>query len=298
MSPRDFRHGTEAGNEQHVRDGETPCEPCAHAKRIAARRRNKRKTMGNIYTRPLGEAHARLESMAARGASTDDIGEHLGMAPSQVWTYLKNGPEYVVYERNYQLIMAARPGRFLTTVGITRRIQALIWMGYSAPVIAAEAGLHHESIRDSRDEPADWLTVRVRTAVADAYDRLAMRQPVAVNDRYQAGISRSRNMARRKGWVSPLAWDDRTIDDPRATPEGIYVEPVGSPQFNAERTAKRLADLEHAAEHGHTLMRVLSDLEIGEEGLWKWCKRNGRDDLWRLFKGRQNERDGRGSDAA
>ncbi len=213
------------------------------------------------------------------------------MAPSQVWTYLKNGPEYVVYERNYQLIMAARPGRFLTTVGITRRIQALIWMGYSAPVIAAEAGLHHESIRDSRDEPADWLTVRVRAAVADAYDRLSMRQPTAANDRYQAGISRSRNMARRKGWSSPLTWDDQTIDDPRATPEGIYAKPADPTEWQAEHTARRAADLEHAVEHGRTLEQAADDLKITVKAIEKWCKRRERMDLIATLRKRSNERE-------
>jgi hypothetical protein len=36
--------------------------------------------------------------------------------------------------------------------------------------------------------------------------------------------SRALSMARARGYLSPLAWDDDEIDDPKARPKGQYRE--------------------------------------------------------------------------
>lgn len=56
------------------------------------------------------------------------------------------------------------------------------------------------------------VTVQTRAGVAALYEQLwnpAHPNPTAVAH------------ARRHGWAPPMAWDDETIDDPNATPEGV-----------------------------------------------------------------------------
>jgi hypothetical protein len=75
------------------------------------------------------------------------------------------------------------------------------------------------------------------------------------------GISaRAKGIARKYGWVSPLAWDDDNIDDPAATPNLGEPSPRGSSPLleNADwllaagcslhETARRLGVSPHSIE--------------------------------------------------
>lgn len=223
MRPDDHRHGTEAGNEQHWRDNEPPCDACHGAKILAARRRSKRKAMGHEYTRALGPVWHRIDDMHRRGISFDHMAAWAGISPSQVWTCHVRGPEYRPLVRTWQALHDMKERRIVTTVGVTRRIQGLMWMGYSAPAIAAAAGVNLDSIRDARDQPREWCSHRLRDGVKAAFDRLASTIPAGETQQHRAGIARSRGIARRNGWAAPHAWLD--IDDPNETPDPGYRTP-------------------------------------------------------------------------
>lgn len=221
MRPDDPRHGTEAGYMQHYRDSERPCDDCSKAKMLAARRRNKRKTMGHRYQLPAGKAWERLLYWRDGGASLNDIERHAGIEESVAVRITDNGPEQLIYARTFLAIMQAPAKMPLTTIGATRRIRALMWLGYSANVIAEHSGIHHETIADAR-QPRVFVALRVREAIAETYERLHMRLP-STEERYQkASVSRTRNYARKHGWLPPLAWDD--IDDGNEHPEGAPMQ--------------------------------------------------------------------------
>lgn len=214
MLLKDSRHGSEAGHEQHMRDNETPCPPCREAKLRASRRRSKRKQQGHRYTVPTGDLTRRLEDWRAAGATYGEIADHLGIVESRVWEIINDAPERI-YTRTAVAIVSA-DGMPVTTVGVTRRIQALTWMGYSANRIADAAGCHLDTIRDARHEPRTFLARKVRDGVARAYEELHMHAATATTQQERAGVTRSANMARRNGWAAPMAWE--CIDDQRETP--------------------------------------------------------------------------------
>lgn len=217
MHPRDQRHGTEAGHEQHLRDGEDPCDACVEGDRIASRRRGKRKAMGYRYQAPLGDIYWRIHSLRNEGATYDDLMAWSGVVESQIWRVLNGGPDTLVYARTWHRLNDMQPGRIITPLGVTRRIRALMWLGFSAQQIAAEAGCHPDTVRDARDEPREFLARKVKIGIADAYDRLSLTLPQGATKQDRAGISRSRNYARRNGWLAPLMWDQ--IDSPNEHPE-------------------------------------------------------------------------------
>lgn len=218
MEPTDPRHGTEAGHEQHARDHEPACGPCHHAKLVATRRRAKRKTMGYKYTLPLGEAnHRKLTALKAKGAAETHIAEWMGVSSSVVWRMFNGGPEQVVYARTWLRVAELRPPRIVTPVGVTRRIQALTWMGYTPRAIAEAAGCHADTVQDARDGAREFLAARVREGIADAFDRLHMRS-ASSDDRWEgAAQTRMRSLARQRGYLPPLAWVD--VDDPDEAPD-------------------------------------------------------------------------------
>lgn len=100
--------------------------------------------------------------------------------------------------------------------GSARRLQALIAIGWPLRWIGRHLGI------DSRNL---WRVVYQRAAVtgstaakiARTYDALWDKKPPTGTTRERIAVAKALGMARRNGWVPPLAWDE-DIDDPAARP--------------------------------------------------------------------------------
>lgn len=263
MAADDIRHGTEAGHEQHLRDGHNPCHACYQAKLIAARRRNKRKTQGYVYKIPAGMAHQRVIQWLASGATQEDICRHTGLIPSVIHRVYHGGPDQMLYTRTWNAIISAPKTMPLTSVGAVRRVQALTALGYSLPAIARETGIHHDTILDARAGNTRVIAMRVREAIAEAYDRLEVTIPVGESSQQRAGISRARNLARRNGWPPPIVWEQ--IDDALEQPTDWAYTPADRGEL-----------VDDMLQSGATLSDVLRHLKINAEALEKWMDRTGR----------------------
>ncbi len=100
--------------------------------------------------------------------------------------------------------------------GTSRRIQALVAMGWPQSLIAAELGTAQTAIAAMAQR--DKVTAERAIAVRELFGRWAM----------TPGPSKlSRTRARAKGWVTILGWDD--IDDPTETPNLGADEKVSFP---------------------------------------------------------------------
>jgi len=110
---------------------------------------------------------------------------------------------------------AGRPtsGRMLV-VGTRRRLQALAWNGWTLEAISERTGVPMMSLSNARTGARRLVSVATRNAVADVYEQLQ-------NQHQQGGSGRAAFIARKRGWAPPAAWDDDTIDDPGAQPEGL-----------------------------------------------------------------------------
>lgn len=217
MNADDPRHGTEAGNEQHQRDGEESCAACYKAKLIASRRRNKRKQMGYTYTVPADTARARLTMWRQGGATYGEIADHTGVEESRVWEIL-NDPAGRIYTRTHNAIMRAK-GWPVTALGVTRRVQALCRLGYSMPTIAAACGVSHDTIADLRTNVPVFVSRKVRAGVVAGFAELEMKTPGQAGDYQRRSVTRALGHAERMGWPPPMAFDD--IDDPTEQPQGV-----------------------------------------------------------------------------
>lgn len=220
MTPDDPRHGSEAGHEQHIRDGEKPCPECVHGDLLASRRRSKRKAMGIPYTLPVGHLAEKVDDMRRRGITLDEIAEAAGISRQQVWHISHSGPEHIVYTRTWHRLDRMTADNIVTVIGVERRLQALVRLGYSYPRIAAEVGCHRDTISDAARGQTNYLNRAIRARIGEVYDRLSMRVAAGRNGHERASVSRARNLARKNGWAPPLAWDDDQIDDPAARPHG------------------------------------------------------------------------------
>lgn len=95
--------------------------------------------------------------------------------------------------------------------GTYRRCKALLWMGWPWAEIDRRVGLKPYTLATYRvrHEP---ISYRVASRVAAVYDELS----------HLPGPSKqTATKARRSGYAPPAAWDEDTIDDPTARPQGV-----------------------------------------------------------------------------
>ena len=97
--------------------------------------------------------------------------------------------------------------------GATRRLRALMCIGYSAAHLSRLLGLSYGTVNrilHSEDTPIKAGTFKL---IDNLYEELSMK-PL---NQMSHSISRAKSDARRRGWHPPLAWDDIDRDkDPNS----------------------------------------------------------------------------------
>ncbi len=156
----------------------------------------------------------------------------------------------------HELSAAHKP---VLAVGTTRRLQALVCIGYTQSYLAGRLGMDPTNITDlMHGKRPCVLAVRARMVVV-LYEELSMMPPSDL----QAWTLRSRARARRLGWVDPFGWDDDDIDDPDA---------VGIPAPK-ERSHGRAEQYRELRELGYTDGEIARRFGIDEASLARWMLR-------------------------
>ena len=160
--------------------------------------------------------------------------------------------------------------------GTQRRIQALTALGWPGYWIDDEIGRVRTYTTNILAQRAHVLA-STADLIADVYDRLSMTLPPTDTLAQRQVVSRARNLARRKGWPPPLAWDD--IDDPTEHPTGWeYHEPT------------RTELLEEVLADGLGAAWACAQLGIKDESLQRWCANHGLTALYQQLAARDGER--------
>lgn len=107
----------------------------------------------------------------------------------------------------------------MDSTGGRRRLQALIAIGWSQVQLSKHIGVSDGNFTTLLDRPR-WTAATVR-AVHALYDELWNQQPPTDTAFQRRTVTAARKRARENGWPPPMAWDDDTIDDPAAEPEGV-----------------------------------------------------------------------------
>lgn len=170
---------------------------------------------GHIDATP---AQRRVEELRAAGLGRRRIAELSGLPTRTVFEIYRRQRTFIRKE-TAEAILAIKPpasplelaadGAFISGVGSTRRLRALIADGYTSRQIAAAIGCYPRSLSGLIVGSQHIVTARKARAIADAFNHLQL---------IPGTSSRSRLRAQRNGWAPPLAWDEDAIDDPKATP--------------------------------------------------------------------------------
>ncbi len=208
------------------------CNACREANTIYENQRAKRHAYGWFDRQwvPADETRAHIAALRAAGMGLRTIRNHSGVSESTLGKIVYGdpargmAPSKRIRADTAQRILAVKPhpdrlagGAVIDGTGTRRRLQALVWQGWSVCRLAEQAGIHYQRFHSclaGRDVQAD--TAR---AVTTLYDHLWNQTPAHDEWHSRAAYSRAKNQARRNGWVGPLAWDDDSIDDPAATPD-------------------------------------------------------------------------------
>jgi hypothetical protein len=181
--------------------------------------------------------------------------------------------------------------------GTRRRVEALATLGWSKARLAPEIGTSYVGLKNRLR--ADRVSGRFARAMAEVYDRLWNQRP---EDHGVQGwvADRVRRCAQQDGWAGPLAWDDDTIDDPKAQPQTDAVEPIASEGKNVpdrwlmgESVILQSEDRKQVVQHlfewtNDTAEEIAAQLEMTVDAVWqtwsrikKKARQEGRTEPWR-----------------
>lgn len=158
---------------------------------------------------------------------------------------------------------AVADGALVDATGTRRRLQALIVVGWSGSKLADRLGMTVANFWAALD--CAQVTARRARAVRALYDEIWDQAPPEGDHRSRIAASRARNMAARRGWPPPLAWDDDRICDPTAVPQ------------RGEEVPRAVAHAENADElirQGYTVEQAVERLGISRSTLERARRRS------------------------
>lgn len=206
-----------------------------------------RKKAGEAIWGDLDAVRVHVEQLRQRGMGVAQIAIQAGVGQStiasMVWNFSKppRAAHAKVLADVAERILSVRfdvrvisPLTRVDSTGARRRLQALVVAGWPMPVLAEHFGLSRQNFRPLLYKSRYSAGSCVR--VIELFEKLWLTDPPKMSG---LAASRTRAMVERNGWVGIGAWDDDTIDDPRAEPR-LHGE--GESVVDDEEVVRVLAD--------------------------------------------------------
>jgi hypothetical protein len=131
-----------------------------------------------------------------------------------------------------------RRDAYVDATGSARRIQALAVNGWPSRNLAKQLGYKDPAtIQNIASGKTPTIRLRTKDAIRDLYERLWDQPGPSV---------RAANLAKAKGWMPALAWDDDLIDRPDHQPEDVRRRKV-----NGGGSGITLEDIQEARQQGY-----------------------------------------------
>lgn len=199
------------------------CVPCRGREKLRKRAERAAKRSGK--TQPMRSPEKTVEHLlyltGPMGMTKLDISRISGVNVASIRRLIE-GEVTQVFPATERAVLSVRADSstwrddksWVSRVGAVRRIQALMALGYSGAVISRRCGRQADwamRVMNGREK----IEERSRVALIRVYDELSMEHPAP--DLY---VNRTRNMAAKRGYLPPLAWDDIDND-----PEPAKLEP-------------------------------------------------------------------------
>lgn len=168
---------------------------------------------------PAEKVVAHLDALLESGLSYRRIAEASGLTIQGLYMFrsrkrVRLGNAQALYAVPVNGFRESERSGYVPIIGLSRRVQALIAIGYTQVDLASRIGIAVDGLSEIVHQKRPWVQVSTAKRISAVFDELQMTD--AGNSK---GNSRARNLARRNGWAPPLAWDEDTIDNPAAEPQ-------------------------------------------------------------------------------
>lgn len=296
-SSRPARHECPTGEgHEHTVDGcwtlhGCRCGTCTHDRKMERQRRRSRlRAYGQEnrireYRVDAAPARDTLLRLLGAGHGLERIAAAACVHPSAL-TNLRYGrrgarageAQRTVSKRIAQALAQVNPDLITSGIvdatGTTRRLQALVAMGHTQSELAAALGREVGNLSPIVIGHRHTVTEGTRDAVRVLFDALWDQHPEGwIHDR-------ARRLAARRGWRSPLAWDDIDTDPTPAATE-----------MTQSKGEQVIEDLEWLLDGGESVDQIAVTLGRSFEAIAKLAQRHGRDDLARPFNAAAKRKD-------
>jgi len=223
-------HGTRVA---YVRD-RCRCTDCTAANTAASRSTNRERTYGRWQPFvDAGPVRSHIAGLRAAGIGVERIADLAGVSVSRIRELAGRSHLDAAGSRYVRPNTAARvlrieadntsraPSSRVDATGTRRRLQALVAIGWSPDLLAAELGRQPLSLE--RSMASSSVTARTAQQVAALYEQLSSTPPPCSTTSECA-----RAEAATHGWQPPLAWDDIDCDPAptAATPPSDDVDEI------------------------------------------------------------------------
>ncbi len=286
-------HGTTARRRGNKSRPPCTCFACKEGSRRASKVERIRRSRGITGEVPIGPASAHVRMLIDSGRTITGIADETGLDWETVRGVLRQYRESILRSTEAKLL-TVKPlpddQALIDATGTVRRVRALVAMGHSQQTMADEVGCAFTYISSLTHGRRPTVTVALAKSVQRAYAKLSMTVGLSV---------RARLKAQRLGWAPPLAWDDDTIDDPRAVPQTDAVGPVATEGGNVaarwllgEAVILGRDDRREVLQHlfewtNHTTEEIAARLDMSPEAAeqqWNRMKRKARDEGRRMWR--------------
>ncbi|MEU7338648.1 hypothetical protein [Streptomyces sp. NPDC007074] len=185
---------------------------------------------------PAQPVRDHVNRLRAAGMPIRALEKRFGMSAHHLdhllWGSEGSGPSEKVRTETADLLLSYWPAlddfpdaSRIDSTGTRRRIEALHVRGFN--LIAMSRACNVPSRYFQKVANAEKVTARIARAVRDVYGLWWNADPLDHGVK-QWVADRTRRSAERHGWYGPLAWDDDTIDDPRAVPQTDALAPIAT----------------------------------------------------------------------
>jgi hypothetical protein len=272
-------HGTRAA---YVKDG-CRCTDCTAANTAASRTASRQRSYGRwqpfVNARPV---HDHIAALRAAGIGVERIASLADMSVSHIRELANVGLSDSPVPRRVRPRTAARilgigiddtnrAGHSrVQAIGTRRRLRALIAIGWTPRLLAAELDRRTNSLERSMTSPS--VTAHTAQHVAELYERLWHTPPPRATGEQRAAADAARTFASAGGWQPPLAWDDIDTDptpEPTAgTPATDDVDEIAIERalagdgvgYDDLNTAEQQQVIRHLTERGRSIRDIAAQL--------------------------------------
>lgn len=271
VCPPDHKH---AATGTCYNDHQCACDECLTRNTARVQQRRKLRAYGRAgaYRVEKKPAADRVRALRAEGWTVRGIAEAAGVPVTVVDSLLSKRYELTTNATSSAVLAVPvqPPARLkwkrVPSLGTIRRLEALAFMGWSLRSLERIGGFGDGYLSNTmRTGPLVHESTAKR--VSQVYDRLWDKAPPTETN-YIGAVTRTRLLARQRGWVGPLSWDDIDTD-----PEPTITGP------DTDRSAwmvDELDNLREAGESPHTAARLLGRKR---DSIYALATRHGRHDL-------------------